>query len=74
MDRLAVRRLRQEVMALQCLDHPYVIAVHDFLEDSQGFYVVTDMVRGGDLLDRLHTKVGRYSVQVAGQPNIANKP
>ncbi|CAN0007465.1 unnamed protein product, partial [Choristocarpus tenellus] len=40
--------------------HPNVVSLQDFFEDKEAFYIVMDLVKGGELYDRLADK-GRYS-------------
>ena len=40
-----------EVMNLRKLDHPNILTLHEIFEDNDNFYVITEMVNGGDLFD-----------------------
>lgn len=53
-----VSALLEEVAILRYLDsHPTIIRCLDFLEDSTCYYVVMELVRGGELFDRITAKV-----------------
>lgn len=49
----ALRRLRQEAVIAGRLRHPSIVAVHDYGWDGETAYLVTDLVEGGTLADRL---------------------
>ena len=49
----ALRRLRQEAVIAGRLRHPSIVAVHDYGWDGEIAYLVTDLVEGGTLADRL---------------------
>ncbi|CAM9899989.1 unnamed protein product, partial [Phaeothamnion confervicola] len=53
-----VRDLRGEVGILAKLNHPNVVKVFGFYEEPQRFFVVMEIVRGGELFDRIVEKVG----------------
>jgi serine/threonine protein kinase len=48
-----------EVQLLRELDHPHVVRLVDFYDEPQYYFIVTDMVRGGDLFMRIIDKA-RY--------------
>lgn len=45
-----------EYEILKSLDHPNIVRVHDFFEDSSEFKIVMESVAGGELLDRIQEK------------------
>ena len=49
-------RLINEVEILKNLDHPNIIRVYEFFEDSVFFYIVTELCVGGELFDRIMEK------------------
>ena len=53
-----VREARR-VELLRDLDHPNVVRLVDFFDEPEYFFIVTDMVRGGDLFMRIIDKA-RY--------------
>ena len=34
-------------------DHPNIVSIQDFFEDAKAFYIVMDLMEGGDLFKRL---------------------
>ncbi|HSC75635.1 MAG TPA: serine/threonine-protein kinase [Pseudomonadales bacterium] len=48
-------RFRQEALALAGLAHPYIVPVYDLLEDNARFWIVMELLPGGDLEDRIDT-------------------
>lgn len=64
-ERGSFKRFQIEARAIAALDHPNIIAVHDFgmLEAEQSAYLVMPYVSGGPLSTRL--KVGRLSLDEA---------
>ena len=51
-----LRDVRAEMAFVRSLSHPSIVSVHDFFVESDAYYVVMELVRGGDLYDRLHKK------------------
>lgn len=50
--------IRGQVRILQDLDHPNVIKIYNFFHnDPQYFYMTLEMMRGGELFDRVVEKV-----------------
>merc|ERR1711998_241174 len=49
----AIESLYQEVSILQQVNHPHVMAFHDYFEDTDYFYIVTELMTGGELFDRI---------------------
>lgn len=56
--------VREEADILQNLDHPNIIGYEDFFEDEDNFYLVTEIMRGGELFDRIVSLVS-YTEQDA---------
>ena len=48
--------MMQELEILATLDHPHIVRVHDLMEDNKNFYVVSELVQGGELYDFLIKK------------------
>ena len=46
-------RLRNEVNLLKDLDHPNILNVYEFYEDNKKFYIVSEILSGGELFDRI---------------------
>lgn len=55
---MRTKSLMDEVSILQCLRHPNITQLYDFIEDDEAYYVVLDLARGGELLERVSRKVG----------------
>jgi serine/threonine protein kinase len=52
-----VTSLLEEVSILRQLNHVNIISMYDFVEESAHFYVVLELVKGGELFDRIAAKV-----------------
>lgn len=48
-----LRRLVDEVVIMAGLDHVHVVRLHAFYEDGDAFYIVTELMTGGELFDRI---------------------
>lgn len=46
-------RFRQEALALADLAHPYIVPVYDLLEENNHFWIVMELLSGGDLEARI---------------------
>ncbi len=66
-----LRRFQQEAQAVAALNHPNILAVHDFGEHEGSPYLVTELLEGETLRERLRSgalpvrKATAYSEQVA---------
>lgn len=66
-----VRRFEQEARAAASLNHPNILAVHDVGSCGDAFYIVTELLEGESLRQRLAAgalptrKAVEYSVQIA---------
>ncbi|RYH30172.1 hypothetical protein EON65_05965 [archaeon] len=49
--------LRSEVSILRSLKHPNIVRADDFFEEKDFFYVVMELITGGELFDRIVKKV-----------------
>jgi serine/threonine protein kinase len=47
------RDLVTEVNILRTMNHQYIISFHAIFEDKLSFYVVTELMQGGHLMDRI---------------------
>ena len=52
-----VRSIRKEVDALQVLSHPNIVKLYGMYEEPRHFFIVMEMVSGGELFDRICEKV-----------------
>ena len=57
-------RFKREAQAIAALDHPNILAVHDYGEAGDAIYLVMPYVEGGSLDDRLK-KAARFTPQQA---------
>lgn len=48
--------LRDEIGILRALRHPNIIKLYDVFEEPEYYYLVTELMRGGELFDRIVTK------------------
>ncbi len=68
-DRL--RRFEQEARAIAALNHPHILAIHDIGTHQGAPYIVTELLDGDSLRDRLHgaalpaSKAVEIAVQIA---------
>ncbi|KAL4488264.1 hypothetical protein ABPG73_001675 [Tetrahymena malaccensis] len=46
-------RLKNEVEILKSLDHPNIIKVFEFYQDTRFLYIVTELCQGGELFDKI---------------------
>lgn len=53
---LARERMRREVQAVRGLSHANIVAVHDFVDDGAGSFVVMEYVAGPDLAARVRQR------------------
>jgi calcium/calmodulin-dependent protein kinase I len=58
------QELAREADMLKTVTHPYVIKLLDIFHGDGRLYLVMELVRGGDLFDRIIDK-GRYSEELA---------
>jgi len=48
--------LRDEIGILRQFDHPNIIKLYDVFDESHHYFLVTELMRGGELFDRIVTK------------------
>lgn len=59
---IAIEDVRREVKILKGLaGHANLIKIYDAYEDSDNVYIVMELCRGGELLDRILSRGGKYS-------------
>jgi serine/threonine protein kinase len=49
--------LHLEVEILQGMDHPHIIRLYQFFDEQKHYYLVTELMEGGELFDRIVQKV-----------------
>ena len=52
--------IRNEIANLKNLHHPNIIKIYEFYEDSEAYYIITDICSGGELFNEILTR-GRFS-------------
>ncbi|KMT20238.1 hypothetical protein BVRB_1g002420 [Beta vulgaris subsp. vulgaris] len=63
---IAIEDVRREVKILKSLSgHKHLVQFYDACEDSNNVYVVMELCEGGELLDRILSRGGRYSEEDA---------
>lgn len=45
--------MKDELQTLANVTHPNIMKVYELLQDTDFIYIVTEFIRGGELLDRL---------------------
>lgn len=59
-------KLKEEITIMQDLDHPNILRLHECFETDSCIYLILELCRGGELLDRLNEQKGQhYSERVA---------
>ena len=51
MDPVFTTLMSQELGALEMLDHPHVVRVLDLFEDDDNIYIISEILRNGNLLE-----------------------
>ena len=52
--------MEQELEVLQKTEHPHIVRAFELLEDEVNFYIISELVTGGELYDHM-VKVKRMS-------------
>ncbi|CAM8935350.1 unnamed protein product [Rhodiola kirilowii] len=59
---IAIEDVRREVKILKALTgHDNLVQFHDVFEDQDNVYIVMELCKGGELLDRILSRGGKYS-------------
>ena len=45
--------MKSEVQILGKLDHPNILKLYEFYDEKDNFVLITELVEGGELLDKL---------------------
>jgi serine/threonine protein kinase len=45
--------MQYELLTLKNIDEPNIMRVHELLQDTADIYIVTEFIKGGELLNRL---------------------
>lgn len=51
-----INLIHTEVKTLQCLNHPNIVKLFDFYETPDAFHICMEIVKGGELFDRITQK------------------
>jgi serine/threonine protein kinase len=62
-----LRRFQQEAQVIAALNHPNILAIHDFGEHEGSPYLVTEFLEGETLRERLGTMPLRKAIESAEQ-------
>ncbi|OIW21380.1 hypothetical protein TanjilG_02525 [Lupinus angustifolius] len=63
---IAIEDVRREVKLLKALSsHKNLVRFHDACEDANNVYIVMELCEGGELLDRILSRGGRYTEEDA---------
>ncbi|KAK1431627.1 hypothetical protein QVD17_08117 [Tagetes erecta] len=58
---ISIEDVRREVKLLKSLsEHKHMVQFYDVFEDDQNVYIVMELCEGGELLDRILSRGGRY--------------
>ncbi|CAN3364590.1 serine/threonine-protein kinase Rad53p [Diutina catenulata] len=62
----AITGVERELSILQQLDHPHIVSLQAFYEDAENYYIVMELVPGGDLMDFVASNgaIGEDATQV----------
>jgi len=63
-DSRSQERLKNEIEILQSISHPHIIPLHNILETPINLYLIMELVKGGELFDKIVSK-GYYSEKEA---------
>ena len=53
-----LKSLMDEINILKQMDHPNIVKLYEFYQDKENFYIITELLSGGALIDEL--KKGHY--------------
>ncbi|KAJ1378035.1 Serine/threonine-protein kinase, active site [Sesbania bispinosa] len=63
---IAIEDVRREVKILKALSgHKHLVKFHDAFEDANNVYIVMELCEGGELLDRILSRGGKYTEEDA---------
>ncbi|GMH00382.1 hypothetical protein Nepgr_002221 [Nepenthes gracilis] len=63
---ISIEDVRREVKILKALSgHQHLVKFHDACEDTNNIYIVMELCEGGELLDRILSRGGRYTEEDA---------
>ena len=47
------QQMKREVQVLRHMDHPSIVRIYETFQDKDSFYLVTEIVTGGELFDEI---------------------
>ena len=53
--------LENEIKILKELNHPHIVKFYEAIEGSSHYYLITELMNGGELFDRISTKSFTYN-------------
>ena len=56
LDEFEIYRFTHEIEMLKRLDHPNIIKLYELYEDSERYYLLSELCTGGELYDELTTR------------------
>ena len=54
------KKFVKDLKILEALSHPNILKVYDFYQDNKRYYLVTEYIDGGELLDKV---IKEYYIQ-----------
>ena len=63
--------MEQELEVLSNTDHPHIVRVMELLEDEAKFYIVSELVTGGELYDYIIDTLGPEHVSLVDRAAIS---
>lgn len=60
MDAAEQATMVNEINILKNLDHPNIVKIYEYFEDPKRYYIVTDLIKGGELFDEIIAR-GQFS-------------
>ncbi len=52
-DNIEAKKLYNEIEILKQLDHPNIVKMFEFYQDKGNFYIVTELIKGAELFDKI---------------------
>ena len=52
-DQLLMKLMENELTVLEKTDHPHITRVFEIMEDKSNYWIVMEIMEGGDLLGRI---------------------
>lgn len=56
--------MKQEIEVLACINHPNIIRIYELLEDDINYYIVSEILEGGELYNHIvdQHKFGNFTI------------